>query len=141
MVLSEECGVCSTKHATLSALALENDFKELKLMLGVYQMDEKNTPGVGRILEKSKLEFIPEVHTYLVFENEKIDITREVKTETSPFESLLLEIEIQPSKIGEFKVELHRDFLEKWILENDVEYSLDEIWKIREDCISALVLG
>ena len=92
-------------------------------------------------MEKSKLEFIPEVHTYLVFENEKIDITREVKTETSPFESLLLEIEIQPSQIGEFKVELHRDFLEKWILENDVEYSLDEIWKIREDCISALVLG
>ncbi|MDG1435517.1 MAG: hypothetical protein P8M17_10950 [Saprospiraceae bacterium] len=141
LVLSEECGVCSTKHATLAALALENDFKELKLMLGVYQMNEKNTPGVGRILEKSKLEFIPEAHTYLVFENEKIDITREVKTETSPFESLLLEIEIQPSQIGEFKVELHRDFLEKWILENDVEYSLDEIWKIREDCISALVLG
>ena len=97
--------------------------------------------GENDLLEKSKLEFIPEVHTYLVFENEKIDITREVKTETSPFESLLLEIEIQPSQIGEFKVELHRDFLEKWILENDVEYSLDEIWKIREDCISALVLG
>ena len=138
LVFSEKCGVCSTKHAALAALALENDFKKLKLVIGIYQMNEKNTPGVGEVLEKTKLEFMPEAHTYLVFEKEKIDITHEVKTEESPFVSLLLEKEIRPNQIGKFKVGLHRDFLEKWILENKMENSLDEIWKIREDCIYAL---
>ena len=138
LVFSEKCGVCSTKHAALAALALENGFQELKLIIGIYQMNEKTTPGVGEVLEKSKLEFMPEAHTYLVFGNEKIDITREVETEESPFVSLLLEKEIQPNQIGEFKVRLHRDFLEKWILEKEMEYSLEEIWKIREDCIYAL---
>ena len=145
LVFSEKCGVCSTKHAALAELALENDFKKLKLIVGIYQMNEKNTPGVGAVLEKNKLEFMPEAHTYLVFENEKIDITREVETEESPFVSLLpalptgrLEKEIQPNQIGDFKVKLHRDFLEKWILENEMEYSLDEIWRIREECIHAL---
>lgn len=101
-------------------------------------MNEKNTPGVGEVLGKSKLAFMPEAHTYLVFENERIDITRQVETEESPFVSLLLEKEIQPSQIGKFKVGLHQEFLKKWILENEMEYSLDEIWKIREDCIHAL---
>ena len=138
LVFSEKCGVCSTKHAALAALALENGFHELKLIIGVYQMSEKNTPGVGEVLEKSKLAFMPEAHTYLVFENERIDITREVETEESPFVSLLLEKEIQPNQIGEFKIKLHQNFLKKWILENEMEYSLEEIWKIREDCIYAL---
>ncbi|MFK8009380.1 MAG: hypothetical protein AB8H03_23670 [Saprospiraceae bacterium] len=138
LVFSEKCGVCSTKHAALAALALENNYSGLKLVIGVYKMNEKNTPGVGEILGKNKLAFMPEAHTYLVFGKDKIDITREVETEESPFESLLFEKEIQPNQIGEFKVRLHRDFLEKWILENEIKYSLDEIWKIREDCIYAL---
>lgn len=140
LVFSEKCGVCSTKHAALAALALENNFRELKLIIGIYQMNEKNTPGVGDVLRKNKLSFMPEAHTYLVFENKRIDITREVETEESPFVSLLLEEEIQPNQISNFKVKLHRNFLEKWILENEMEYSLDEIWKIREDCIFALSL-
>jgi len=138
LVFSEKCGVCSTKHAALAALALENDFGELNLMVGVYKMNEKNTPGVGVILRKSNLVFLPEAHTYLVFKNKRIDITREVKTEESPFVSLLLEKEIQPNQIGDFKIKLHRDFLEKWISENNIKYSLEQIWKIREDCIYAL---
>lgn len=32
LVFSEKCGVCSTKHAALAALALENDFKKLKFI-------------------------------------------------------------------------------------------------------------
>ncbi len=138
LVFSEKCGVCSTKHAVLAALALENNFKGLKLVIGIYQMNEKNTPGVGGILRKNKLDFMPEAHTYLVFENKRIDITREVETEESPFVSLLLEKEIRPNQISDFKVELHHDFLRKWILQNKLKYSLEEVWKIREDCIYAL---
>ena len=138
LVFSEKCGVCSTKHAALAALALENGFSTLKLVVGIYQMNEKNTPGVGGVLEKANLEYMPEAHTYLVFEKNRIDITREVEVETSAFDCLLLEKEIQPNQIGKFKVNLHREFLEKWKTEQKVNYSLEELWKIREDCIQAL---
>ena len=138
LVFSEKCGVCSTKHAALAALALENGFTDLKLIVGIYQMNEKNTQGVGKVLENTNLEYMPEAHTYLVFEKNRIDITREVEVETSPFECLLLEKEIQPNQIGKYKVNLHRAFLEKWKTEQKIDYSLEELWKIREDCIQAL---
>jgi len=138
LVFSEECGVCSTKHAALAALALENGFPDLKLILGIYKMNEKNTPGVGQVLEKTNLDFMPEAHTYLVFEKNRIDITKEVQVEDSPFDSLMLEKEIEPHQIGKYKVNLHRIFLDNWRRENPINYSLEELWKIREDCIQAL---
>ena len=64
LVFSEKCGVCSTKHAALAALALENDFGELKLTIGVYQINEKNKTGVGEVLGNNNLDFLPEAHTY-----------------------------------------------------------------------------
>jgi hypothetical protein len=46
LVLNEGRGTCSTKHALLAELARENG-RRVALMLGVYEMDEANTPGVG----------------------------------------------------------------------------------------------
>lgn len=138
LVFSEECGVCSTKHAALAELAKENNCLDLSLIVGIYKMNEKNTPGVGKVLSKINLEYIPEAHTYLVVEKNRIDITRAIEVEKSPFESLLIEKEIQPNQIGKFKVELHQAFLQKWIIENKINYSFDEVWKIREACILAL---
>lgn len=138
LVLTEGCGTCSTKHAALAQLALENDFYDLKLILGIYQMNEANTTGVGSVLDNHDLEYIPEAHVYLKYKNNRIDITRTVESEASAFDVLLLEKEIQPNQIGDFKVTLHRDFLNQWRKEQGFEMSLEAIWKIREDCIHAL---
>jgi hypothetical protein len=35
-------------------------------MLGIYEMHERNTPGVGAVLEREGLSGIPEAHCYLV---------------------------------------------------------------------------
>ena len=138
LVFSEKCGVCSTKHAALKLLASENNFNDIRLVVGIYQMNEENTPGVGNILKKYELEFIPEAHTYLVYQNERIDITREVESTTSPFESLLKEVEIQPNQISEHKVALHQAFLNNWQIEQNIKYSAQLLWEIREECIQAL---
>ena len=138
LVLTEACGTCSTKHAALAQLAIENDFNDLKLVLGIYQMNEANTPGVGSVLQAHQMEYVPEAHVYLKFENDRIDITRTVESEASAFDVLLLEKEIQPDQIGKFKVALHRDFLNQWRKEQGLEISLEALWKIREDCIHAL---
>ena len=138
LVLTEACGTCSTKHAALAQLAIENNFQDLKLILGIYQMNEANTPGVGHVLQTHQLEYIPEAHVYLKYKNNRIDITRTVESEASAFDVLLLEKEILPEQIGDFKVTLHRDFLNKWKKEQGLAMSLEKLWKIREDCIHGL---
>jgi hypothetical protein len=49
LVLIEGRGTCSTKHALLAELARENG-RQVALVLGVYEMDKANTPGVGAVL-------------------------------------------------------------------------------------------
>jgi len=50
-VLNERRGPCSTKHALLKALADEQGLP-IRLMLGIYEMNARNTPGIGRVLEE-----------------------------------------------------------------------------------------
>src|SRR5580698_10132355 len=50
-VLTEQRGTCSTKHALLRRLAIEQRI-DVALVLGIYEMAEQNTPGVGDILRK-----------------------------------------------------------------------------------------
>ena len=49
LVLDEGRGTCTTKHATLAALARKQGI-DVRLMLGIYEMSERNTPGVGPVL-------------------------------------------------------------------------------------------
>src|SRR2546422_875389 len=49
--LDEQKGTCSSKHRFLAALAHECGYTDVKLTLGLYEMSERNTPGVGGVLE------------------------------------------------------------------------------------------
>jgi len=138
LVISEHKGSCSSKHAFLKKIADLNNLPNIKLILGLYKMNEKNTPGIGSVLTKHNINFIPEAHCYLQINNLKIDIT----TSNSDFKKLendiLKEIEIKPEQVNTFKVKYHQDFLKKWILKNNINYNFDELWNIRETCINNL---
>lgn len=140
-LFDELCGTCSTKHALLKRLADENGNTELKLMLGIFTMNAKNTPAIKRLLKKYKLDYIPEAHNYLRAYNYILDCTGIGINETKFELDILEEIEIQPDQITDYKVSYHRDYLDSWIKENEIPYSLDEFWKIREECIKALTLS
>jgi hypothetical protein len=140
VVMREGRGTCSTKHALLRRLAQEQELR-IGLMLGIYEMNSRNTPGVANVLEKYRLESLPEAHCYLRSGQNRIDVTR--VTATSPAERitrLIYEEEISPDQIGNYKASLHRRFLEQWMEETAVgaEYTLDEVWRVREACILAL---
>jgi hypothetical protein len=137
-ILDELCGTCSTKHALLKRLADENGNTELRLMLGIFTMNAKNTPAVKTILKKYNLEYIPEAHNYLRAYNYILDYTGIGVNETKFELDILIETEINPDQITDFKVRYHRDYLDLWIKENQISYSLDEIWRIREECIAAI---
>lgn len=136
--LGEHCGTCSTKHALLKRLADENGHPELKLVLGIYQMNGSNTPAVAPILKKYKLKYIPEAHNYLRVHGYILDFTGLGMRESKLANSLLTEIEITPEQITDFKVGYHRDYLANWLADESLPYSLEEIWRIREECIGVL---
>jgi len=61
LVLEEARGTCSTKHALLAALAREQHVP-VSLMIGIFDMSEANTPGVGSVLSAHALASLPEAH-------------------------------------------------------------------------------
>jgi thiol-disulfide isomerase/thioredoxin len=138
-VFRDNCGTCSTKHALLKQLADENGFGEIKLIVGLFKMNKKNTPEISATLFENKLEYIPEAHCYLKFEDQILDMTKSNSDPTDFLDDLIEEIEILPEQITDYKVNYHKNYLISW-LENskDINLSLNEIWKIREQCIQDL---
>lgn len=136
LVLSESKGTCSSKHALLKSLAEENFQTEVKLMLGIFKMNGNNTPKIKNTLDKFGLEYIPEAHNYLRIQGSIYDCTTENYSEINFENDLLNEMEIQPEDVIHKKIEIHQEFLKNWCQENELDFQ--EIWEIRENCISAL---
>ena len=139
LVLKEHCGTCSTKHALIKLLANENEKPEVKLMLGIFKMNENNTKNVKPVLHKYNLSYLPEAHTYLKVCNKVVDITKRSFANTLFLHDLLEEEEITPIQIGSYKLARHKEFLDQWLNQNkQIHYHLQELWVIREECIEAL---
>src|SRR5260370_41156800 len=64
-VLDEQRGTCSSKHILLASVALEAGQFDIELMLGIFEMDDRNTPAVGALLARHGLASGPEAHCYL----------------------------------------------------------------------------
>lgn len=137
-LFEEQCGTCSTKHALLKRLADENGNESIKLILGIFTMNSKNTPKIKDVLAKYDLKYIPEAHNYLRNHNHILDYTGIGVNETKFELDLLEEVEIGPDQITDYKVQYHKEFLSRWIETNKIPYTLDKLWKIREECIAAL---
>ncbi len=135
-IFIDNCGTCSTKHALLKLLADENNFDDLQLLTGLFRMNSGNTPKISDTLRKYKLDYIPEAHNYLKYKNQTLDFTHKT-SQPSDFENELIEeIEIRPDQITDFKISFHKKYLTKWLNEHkSLNLTLDELWKIREQCI------
>jgi hypothetical protein len=140
-VLTEGRGTCSNKHALLAVLAGEQGI-DAALTLGIYDMSEANTPGVGAVLARYGLVSLPEAHCYLTYAGARVDITRDVHGD-DPVEPMREEESIQVDQIGGYKIQWHRRVLADWIKHSPAARgrTLDDVWTIREACIAALSGG
>ena len=102
------------KHALLAQLAREQGV-DIALTIGMYQMTERNTPGVGSVLEHYNLPYIPEAHCYLTYNGIRIDVTRSGVTPVEPITDFLYEETITPEHIGAYKIALHQRVLRDWV--------------------------
>jgi hypothetical protein len=135
-VLGQERGTCSAKHQLLAAVAQDCGHSEVQLTLGIYEMSEENTPGVGAVLNAVSLTSIPEAHCYLSIEGERFDFTGLPAGSSSPFAVLLAEHTVSPKNLLQLKVELHKKAIAVWASERGI--SKEAAWVTREACIAAL---
>ena len=138
LVLKEKMGTCSSKHALLKSIAIENDFEEVEQILGIYKMNESNTPGVGTIFLSPQINYIPEAHSYLKINGQYFDYTNQEASYQRIANDVLHEQTINPEDVVERKVELHKSFIKNWISDLNLNLSLEEVWAARETCIKNL---
>lgn len=138
LIIKEEKGTCSSKHSFLKKVADLNRIKNVKLVLGMYKMNHINTPKIKDTILESSLEYIPEAHCYLKLNNKRFDLTTADSNFKNIASDILEEIEIEPEQVNEFKVEYHRNYIQKWMKETCPEMCFDKIWEIRENCIKKL---
>jgi len=139
LVLSEKKGTCSSKHALLKSIADLNKISNIKLVIGIYRMNELNTPKIGTELTDNSIEFIPEAHCYLKIKDKRIDLTSKTSEFQKIEQDLIQEKEIEPEQVAEFKVNYHKTFIKNWLKDSNSEFDFDKIWRIREKCIENLI--
>lgn len=138
-VIAESGGTCSTKHAFLQHIAIENKEFDFRLFLGIFRMNAINTPKIKGILDKYQLNEIPEAHTYIKYKDLILDFTTSQSSEADFVLDLVQEIEIEPTQISSFKINYHQDFLRNYLAnQNQISYNSTDFWRIREECIAAL---
>lgn len=138
LVLKEGKGTCSSKHALLKKVALLNNIDNVKLMMGLYKMNHLNTPKVGNTILDNGLQYIPEVHCYLMLNQRRYDLTSSAASIHNLMDDILEETEIEPEQVNTFKVAYHKNFLQKWIAENTINLGFDRVWAVREQCIQQM---
>lgn len=135
-IFTDNCGTCSTKHALLKQLADENNFDNLKLIIGLFRMNSSNTPKISATLKRNNIDYIPEAHNYLKYGNLILDFTNKTSKPEDFKNELIEEIEIRTDQIAEFKIIYHKQYLTNWLdKQRTLNLTLDQLWKIREQCI------
>lgn len=138
LVIKENKGTCSSKHACIKMLTDLNELAGIDLILCHYKMNAVNTPGIGHHIQDNNLSYIPEAHCYLKIENHKIDLTK-ANSDISRIEAdILQEIKITPEQVGSFKAEYHQNFIKSWITKVKIAMDFETVWSIREKCIKEL---
>lgn len=138
LVLHENRGTRSSKHALVKHLADLNGIPNVKLVMAIYRMNARNAPEVAAILRMNDLSYIPEIQVYLKINSKRIDLTRPDTAFESIRSDILIERLIKPDQIGSYKLRFHKLYMSKWLSKTQSSLSLGELWTIRERCVEAL---
>jgi len=136
LVLYEQKGTCSSKHALLKSIADLNNVPNIELIIGIYRMTESNTPRIGTELTKNAIEYIPEAHCYLKINGKRTDLTSEQSKFKKIEKYIIEEKKIEPKQVVEFKIDYHKKFITRWLKETNSKFEFSHIWQIREKCIA-----
>lgn len=139
LVLSEEKGTCSSKHALLATLALENGHPEVELIAGIFLMNGETHSKLSNFFTGKSYPNIPECHCYLRFQGERFDYTDTSGRLERIIPRIVREQRIDPNQVSDWKVMIHKHYLQGWLSRNpSFQLTLEELWKDREEAIALL---
>ncbi|MDX1444975.1 hypothetical protein [Lishizhenia sp.] len=133
LVFHERRGTCTSKHAFLKVLLEEQGISDVELVLIYFKMSGATHNCLGGLFDNINLDYIPEAHVCLKHQGKYYDFTTRyfLNIETYIMEEEVIDVETLLAK----KNQKHLEFLKAW---NTSEYSNDQIWSWREDCIGLL---
>lgn len=138
LVLTENKGTCSSKHGLLMEICEINGRQDIELIVGVFLMGKEYNVKITPILAKYGLEHIPEAHSYLRFEGKRYDLTSP-KADPALFEAFLVrEQRCDSQQVINWKPMIHKHYIEGWLKRKNLDFTPEQIWDIREECIAAL---
>jgi hypothetical protein len=76
IIFDEKKGICTTKHGAIAMLAQEIGL-DVHKMLGFYKLNEQIVSGTSKIIDKYGLDYIPQIHCFLSFQMNFVDLTED----------------------------------------------------------------
>lgn len=139
LVLTEGQGSCSSKHALLATLALENEWKEVELIVGIFLMSAETHPSLTTFFKDKPYTAFPEAHCYLRFKGERYDFTDTSDPMQRIASKIVREQRVDPNQVVDWKPMIHRHYMEGWLKRNpEIPRTIDELWSEREEAIAVL---
>ncbi len=139
LVLTEQKGTCSSKHALLAYLADENKVQEVELIVGIFLMSPETNPVLTDFFANKPYTAIPEAHCYLRYNGERFDYTAVGFDKEKIGAKIIREQRAEPNQVSEWKPAIHKHYMESWLKRNpQIELTVDELWAEREQCIALL---
>jgi hypothetical protein len=139
LVISEQKGTCSSKHALLAALAEENAHSEVELIAGIFLMSPETHPQLTNFFADKPYASLPECHCYLRYIGERFDFTDIGNGMERIASKIVREQRIEPNQVRDWKVVIHKDYLQRWLnRQPELNLSLEEVWNQRETAIALL---
>lgn len=139
LVLQEEKGACSGKHALLAALAEEQGRTDIELIAGIFLMSPETHGVLADFFKDKPYDAIPECHTYLRFQGERYDFTDSSDPMKRIAAKIVREQRMEPQQVADWKPMIHKHYIEGWLRRNpQIGRTPEELWDDRESCIAML---
>ena len=115
LILFEESrGTCTTKHGAIARLALEHSLPIYK-NLGFYRLNDEIVTGVDVLLASYSLDFIPQIHCFLAYENYRVDLTEgNCNGKNKTVEDYDFVVQVAPDLIHEQHQTYYRKYLKQY---------------------------
>jgi hypothetical protein len=114
ILFAEGQGTCTTKHGVIARLAQELNLPVYK-NLGFYRLNDEIVTGVNAILQPYGLNFIPQIHCFLAYENYRVDLTAgNCNGKNKIIEAYDFVVPVQPDLTRQQHQAYYREYLQQY---------------------------
>ena len=135
----ETMSITSKIHAVLATLAVENEIKEIELMMGIFLVDQNAFPELENYFKDKDYTNIALTTSYLKFNNKRIDFSSSKQILETIAPKIVREQRMDPHQSKEWKEKIYEDYIQKWLKRNpSITYPIEKILKEEKNLIELI---